>query len=156
MWSTLLIGLIGGVLILVFYGGAIFSAYDSKTKWQEFNSLRSFSNLRDLTTALQMYSNEYDGKLPPVQNSLQLRNILNVGWLRDREAWTLPGTAEMYIPNASLSFRTFESLPEKTIFFVEPRPFYNSQRKASLKSGRVKSISDDELRKIMPSAFSNN
>lgn len=156
MWSTLLIGLIGGVLILVFFGGALYSAYDAKTKRQEFNSFRSWSNLRDLTMALQVYSYEYDGKLPPMQNSLRLRKILSDGWLRDKEAWTLPGTAEMYILNPSLSFRKFESLPEKTIFFVEPRPFYNSQRKASLKSGRVKSISDDELRKLMPSAFSNN
>ena len=92
---------------------------DSAGKNRE-NSRQSQDRLFRLGVALLQYSDDYDGKLPPMADAKTARKALDSYAFGDD--FLQPGTAKLWQPNPALSGAKHAELSDKTVAFYAIQP----------------------------------
>jgi hypothetical protein len=83
----------------------------------------SLGNLKQLAPAFEMYTQDYDGRLPPMMDPAAVKKAL-LPYVRTEAVFVHPTTGEPYQPNPTLSHRQLNSIdqPDKVVAFYEGHP----------------------------------
>ncbi len=105
----------------------------------EARNAQSLSNLKQLGTALMMYTQDYDEKFPPMKTPQAVKKAV-LPYLRNESAFTNPITGKPYLPNVWLSGKSLASFasPALIVGFYEDAPAPDGTRAAAFADGHAK------------------
>ena len=100
---------------------------------------QSLSNLKQLGTALMMYTQDYDEKFPPMKTADSAKKAVGP-YIRDPSVFTNPLTGKPYLPNGWLSGKSLASFasPAVIVGFYEDAPAPDGTRAAAFADGHAK------------------
>jgi len=107
----------------------------------------STSNLKQLGLALMMYTQDWDGKLPPLDNPEKVKTLLTpYVSTKDSNLFTNPIDGKPYKINTILSNHTMNHItsPASMVIFYEDAPASNGTRGVCFLDGHVKRVSESE------------
>jgi len=102
----------------------------------------SLNNLRQLAIAVQIYAQDHDQTLPPMDNAERLKVMLKI----DLAVFTKPGTNEPYQPNAALGGKKLAQLPDpaQVVVYYEATPWPNGLRCVAFLDSHVEVVADQK------------
>jgi hypothetical protein len=101
----------------------------------------SVSNLKQLGTALLIYAQDYDERLPPVADAGSARELLNP-YVKNEQIFLQPATGRPYEPNPVLAGRSLAEIdvPAETVSFYEPEAAPDQTRGVAYVDGHVQRL----------------
>ena len=105
----------------------------------------SVKNLKQLGTALMMYAQDYDERLPPMKDYAKTQKVL-LPYVKDMSVFINPVTKEPYRENPALSGALMAKidLPAETIVFYEAEAAKDGTRGVYFLDGHVKRIKESD------------
>lgn len=112
----------------------------------------SVSNLKQLSLALLMYTQDYDEVLPPVKSPEKFRPLLQP-YVKNESLFFVPNTEpkQAYLSNVSLSYHTQGEInnPAETVLFYEPQVATDGTRAIAFADGHVKRKPEAEFQLLL-------
>ena len=105
----------------------------------------SVKNLKQLGTALMMYTQDYDEVLPPMKKYEKMQEII-MPYVKNLNAFTNPDTKEPYKANPVISGVSLAKIAEPTeiVAFYEAGPAKDGTRGVCFLDGHVKRIKEED------------
>jgi len=110
-------------------------------------------NLKMVAAALQMYTADYDGALPPMNKPEAFRKALD-DYVENAEMFRDPETKEFYGINPTLSGKKIKEIkdPAKTIAVYQVKPGKDGKRGVVFVDGSIKRLTETEWTELKASS----
>ncbi len=107
------------------------------------------SNLRNLSTALTIYVQDYDQCFPPMRVVAETQKVL-YPYLRNRDVFFCPSTKKPYQPNPNLHLKRSQEIsrPSETPTFYDLQPHSDGMRGVAFVDGHVRFVSPSQWRTL--------
>lgn len=113
---VLIFAIVSSALILIVIGNGCVR-FGRHLKHQQ--SAVSFTHLK---MAIQMYAQDYDGVLPPMQNAAVLKSVVWAYVKADEVFRRFDDPTILYLPNPHLSYRKEDTIVQPTVLIYESKP----------------------------------
>ena len=143
--ATLLILMLAAVASVSF---AAFSVSVGERLEVKSARIKSLSNLKQVGLALEMYTQDYDERLPPLPNAAVAKRLL-YPYLKNEALFREPRTGRAYEVNRALSGEKWARLAKnaaRVAVFYETLPDPNGLRAVAFLDGRARLVSEDNWR----------
>ena len=103
------------------------------------NETACLSNLKQMSLALTMYTQDYDERLPPMQSMAGTQKCIEP-YIRNRQVFNCPATTKPYKINTALSGKLLAVIaePSKAVTFYDALPHQDTQFSVAYLDGHVK------------------
>ena len=96
-------------------------AVETRVRMRNYQMMnKTVEAMHGLVVATAFYSQEHNGKLPPMKNAAVLRRALV--HYATKDSFVSPASGTPFVPNSTLAGRTLDSLSNQTALFYDVKP----------------------------------